>query len=112
MEDQNIFDIVLYIGYFLVAVAVIAAVVLPLIKSFADPRSLITIGAGIVGLGIIFLIGYALSSSEVLPYYSRADIAIDSGGSKLIGGAIITMYILIGLAILSIAFTEISKLFR
>ena len=111
MEDNTTFtDIALYVGYFLVAVAVIASLVLPLIKAASNPKSLITIGAGIVGLGVIFLIGYALADSEVLPYYARYEI--ESGGSQIIGGALITMYMLIILALLGIAVTEVSKLFR
>lgn len=111
MEDNTTFtDIALYVGYFLVAVAVIASLVLPLIKAAGNPRSLITIGAGILGLGVIFLIGYALADSEVLPYYARYDI--EGGGSQIIGGALITMYMLIILALLGIAVTEVSKLFR
>ena len=111
MEDNSsFFDIVLYIGYFLVAVAVIAAIVLPLIKAMGNPRSLITIGAGILGLAVIFLIGYALSDGEVQQFYTRYEIT--ESGSKIIGGTIITMYLLLGLAVLGIAFTEVSKLFR
>lgn len=109
-ENSNIFDIVLYIGYFLVAVAAISAIVLPLIKAAGNPRSLLTMGLGIVALLVIFLIGYALADSNVLPNYARYDI--DSTGSKIIGGTLITMYMLIGLAILGIAVTEVSKLFR
>ena len=111
MEDNStIFDIVLYIGYFLVVVAVIAAVVLPLVKAAGNPKSLITIGAGLLGLIVIFLISYALASNEVLDFYTRLEI--NASGSKIIGGTIITMYILIIIALISIAFTEVSKLFR
>lgn len=109
-ESSSFFDIILYIGYFLVAVAIIAAIVLPLIKSLSNPRSLIAVGGGILALAVIFLIGYALADSEVMPYYAR--YSLDGGGGKLIGGAIITMYILLGLALLSIAVTEVSKIFR
>lgn len=109
-ENSSIFDIVLYIGYFLVAVAALSAIILPLIKAFGNPRSLLTMAAGIVALVVIFLIGYALADSEVFPNYARYNI--DSTGSKVIGGALITMYMLIGLAILGIAVTEVSKLFR
>ena len=109
-ESSTIFDIALYIGYFLVAVAVIAAIVLPLVKAMSNPRSLITIGIGIVALVVIFVIGYAVANNEVQEFYSRYDIT--SSGSKVIGGTIITMYILLCIALISIAFTEISKLFR
>jgi membrane protease YdiL (CAAX protease family) len=111
MEDNStFFDIALYIGYFLVAVAVIAALVLPLIKAAGNPRSLLTMGAGILGLVVIFGIGYALAGNEVLPFYARYEI--ESTGSKLIGGSLITMYLLLVLALLGIAVTEVSKLFK
>ena len=110
MENNNWVDIMLYIGYFLVAVAAIAAIVLPLIKSVNDPRSLLAMGAGLVGLIVIFLIGYALADNEVLPSFARQ--GIDGTWSQVIGGTLITMYLLIGLALLSIIVTEVSKIFR
>lgn len=109
-ENSTFFDIILYIGYFLVAVAVIAAIVLPLVKSLSNPRSLMTIGAGLVALLVIFGIAYALSGNEVRPSYSV--FGIDEGGSKLIGATIITMYLLLALALIGIVVTEVSKLFR
>ena len=111
MEDNStFFDIILYIGYIMVAVAALAAVVLPLVKSIGDPRSLLTMGAGLLAVIVIFLIGYALADNEVLPFYSRYEI--EASGSKLIGGTLITMYILVLLALVGIAVTEVSKLFR
>ena len=110
MENNNWVDIMLYIGYFLIAVAAIAAIVLPLIKSMSDPRSLLAMGAGLVGLIVIFLIGYALADSEVLPSFARQ--GIDATWSQVIGGTLITMYLLIGIALLSILVTEVSKIFR
>ena len=110
MENTTWIDIMLYVGYFLIAVAAIAAIVLPLIKSLDNPRSLLTMGAGLVGLVIIFLIAYALAGNEVLPAYAKQGVGETT--SKLIGGTLITMYMLIIIAILSIAATEVSKLFR
>lgn len=110
MENTTWIDIMLYVSYFLVAAAAIAAIVLPLIKSLNDPRSLITMGAGIVGIVVLFLIAYAISDNEVLPAYAREGVGPTE--SKLIGGTLITMYMLIILALGSIAVTEVSKLFR
>lgn len=109
-ENSTFTDIVLYIGYFLVVIAALAAIVLPIIKSMDNPKSFLALGAGLVGLAVIFLIAYALSDSEVLPSFARNGVG--ETGSKVIGASIITMYILLGLALLSIVFTEVSKLFR
>lgn len=107
---MNFIDIALYISYGLIIVAALGAIVLPLINSLGDPGSLIKTGAGVILLVVIFFIGYALASNEVTPGY--ANFGVDATLSKWIGGAIITMYALIIIAIVSIAVTEISKLFR
>jgi hypothetical protein len=109
-ESSSLIDIVLYLGYFLVAVAVVAAIVLPLIKSFDNPKSLAAMGAGLLGLAVIFIIAYLLSDSTVLPSYAKFDIT--EQGSKLIGASLIMMYLLVGISIIAIAFNEISKIFK
>jgi hypothetical protein len=103
-------DIALYVSYGLIIVAVLGAVLFPLINSLGDPGSLIKTGAGLVGLLAIFFIAYAIASDEVYPWYAEFDV--DASLSKWIGGAVITMYILIILAVFSIIITEVSKLFR
>ena len=110
-DNSSVIDILLYVGYFLIAIAAIAAIVLPLIKAMDNPRTLITIGAGIVGLLIIFFIAYALSDGTLDPSYAAYDVN-DSTTLKLIGGLMVTMYALLGLAFLGILVTEVSKFFR
>lgn len=109
-ETSPLVDIALYLGYFLVAVAAIAAIVLPLIKSFDNPKSLAAMGAGIVGLLVIFGIAYLISDSTVLPSYAKFDIT--EQGSKMIGATLITMYLLIGISLIAIVFNEVSKIFK
>ena len=111
MENSAIIDIALYLAYFLVAFAVLAAIVLPLIKSLDNPESLLHLGAGILGILVIFGISYALAGNEVLPSYMKSDVETP-GLSKLIGGSIITMYIMIVIAVGGILFTEVTKYFR
>lgn len=100
-------DIALYASYILVLVAAIAAVVLPLIQSLDDPSSLIKSGIGLAALVVVFVIGYAISGSEVLPSY--AEFNVDAGLSKFIGGLLTMMYILIFVAIGGIIYTEVAK---
>lgn len=100
-------DIALYASYILVLVAAVAAVVLPLIQSLDDPSSLIKSGIGLAALVVVFLIGYAISGSEVLPSY--AEFNVDAGLSKFIGGLLTMMYILIFVAIGGIIYTEVAK---
>ena len=103
-------DFALYASYALVAIAALAAIILPLINSFDDPKSLLKTGAGLVGLLVLFFIGYALSGNEVTPSY--AEFNVDAGTSKFIGGLLIMTYLLFVGAFLSILFTEVSKMFK
>lgn len=107
-QGSTLLDIFLYLSYFLVVVAVLAAVVLPLIKSLDHPQSLVKVAGGVILLLVIFGISYALSSGELLARYP--DLTLQ--GSKLIGASLITMYILLFVALLGIAVTEVSKFFR
>jgi hypothetical protein len=111
MENSALIDIGLYLAYFLVAFAFLAAIVLPLIKSLDNPESLLHLGAGILGVLVIFGIGYALAGNEILPSYIRNDVETP-GLSKLIGGSLITMYIMLIVAVGGILFTEVTKYFR
>lgn len=103
-------DIFLYIGYALVGVAAISSIILPLINSFNDPKTLIKSGIGLLVLIICFGLGYALSGSEVTDVYAK--FGVDEGQSKLIGGILTMMYILLFGTIAGVIYTEISKLFK
>lgn len=100
----------LYAAYVLIILGILLAIVLPLISAFSNPRSLVGGAVGIVAIVVVFFIGWSLSGNEVLPTYT--DNNITEASSKFIGGALITMYILISLAIIAIVFSEISKIFR
>ena len=100
----------LYAGYILVVVAAISAIILPLINAISNPRSLLKGLVGLVFIGIIFIIGYTLANNEVLETYIT--FGVDEAASKLIGGALISMYILILLAIIGIVITEVTKIFQ
>lgn len=104
-------DFMLYASYFLIGVALVGSIVLPLIKSLDDPSSLIKSAVGIAALVVIFLIAYTVSGSEV-----SADAAMRYGltesTSKLVGASLITMYLMGAIAVASILYSEIAKLFK
>ena len=107
---MDFFDIFLGAAYVLVAVAALGAIILPLISALSNPKSLIKSGAGILALGAIFLISWAVAGNEVTPIYTKFDIT--STSSQVIGGVLITTYVLLFVAVISIVFTEISKLVK
>ena len=97
----------LIISYILFGIAVIGVVVLPLIKAFDDPKKIVK---GLIAIGIlavVFLISWAMSGSEVTEMYT--DNGVSEGLSKVIGGVIIMMYLLAGIAVAGIIYSEFNK---
>ena len=72
-------------------------------------KSIISIGVLIVGC----LVAYALASSDSVQIYGPEGI-INYGGtpSKIVGGGIIAMYILLGAAFVAVAYSGIAKRFK
>ncbi|MDH5474671.1 MAG: hypothetical protein OEX22_03165 [Cyclobacteriaceae bacterium] len=97
----------LIISYILFGIAVVGVVVLPLIKAFDDPRKIVK---GLIALGllaVVFLISWAMSGSEVTEMYTEKGVG--DSLSKIIGGVLIMMYLLSGIAIIGIIYSELHK---
>lgn len=101
---MSFIDLSLWVGYILVAFSALAAIVLPLIQSFSDPKSLIKSGIGIGALVLVFIIAYAISSGD-------APGATEST-SKMVGAGLISTYVFIFGALGGIVYTEISKMIK
>lgn len=100
-------DFGLYTLYILMAVAIISAVVFPIINGVKSPKSLKGTLIGIGGLLVIFVISYAVSSGDV----SAKNLAkgIDETDMKLIGAGLLMFYITLVLAIIGLIYSEIAK---
>ena len=97
-------------GYTLVIIAAVAAIILPLINALGNPQSLLKSGLGIVAIVALYFIAYAFSGSEVTQQYSKYDVGPEL--SKVVGGTLIMAYLLLGFAIVGIVFTEFNKIFK
>ena len=100
----------LYLAYLLFGIALLAAVVLPLIKALDEPKKLVKAGIGVGGILVVFLISWAIAGNEVTAMYTTK--GVDVGLSKLVGGVLTMMYLLMGIAIVAIVYTEITKAFK
>ena len=107
---EQIVNIGLIVSYILVILGGLSAIILPLINAMSNPKTLMYAGIGIVGLLVFFLIGYAIAGNEVTANYIK--YGVDAGISKVVGGALICMYILTIIAIIGIVYTELSKVIR
>ena len=103
-------DIALYASYALVLIALIGAVVLPLIQAFGQPKSLGRMGLGVLVIGVIFLISWAMSGDEVTQVY--ANFGVNASISKLVGGALTMVYIMMAVLALGLVYSQISKFFK
>jgi hypothetical protein len=109
--EQSIFpDVLLYLGYTLVLVAAAAAILLPLVNALSSPQSLIKTGVGVLALVVIYFLSYAFSGAEVTPEYAARGIGPDL--SKAVGGTLIMAYILLGISVFGILYTEVSKILK
>jgi hypothetical protein len=109
---MDIYDIALYVGYFLVIAGAILAVLLPLIHSLGDPKSLLKTGLAILALAVIFVIGYFIADNEVTARFAEDPFNLTPGISQYVGGILISSYFLFVIAFVSIFITEISKMVR
>lgn len=107
---MDFIDIALIGSYILVGVAIVAAVILPLINSLSDLSTLAKSGVGILILLVLFGISYAIAGDEVTAVYTK--YKVDAGVSKMVGGSLIMMYLLTGVALVGIVYTEISKIIK
>ena len=105
MNIEGIVNIALYLGYFLVAVAVVVVIVLPLIKALDQPKTLVRAGIGLAVILGLFFISYAISGGE-------ASEDASAGISKMVGGLLTMMYILVFVAIVTIVYNEVSKFLK
>jgi hypothetical protein len=106
---MDTFDIMLYGSYILVGVGIVLSILLPLIKSLDDPKSLLKTGLGVVVILVLFFICYSISGNEVLPKFEGEPFNLTPGMSQLVGGLMVTTYILTVVALLSIVITELTK---
>jgi hypothetical protein len=91
----------------MVIVAAVLAVGFPLWIASKNPKSLVGTGVGLGSILVLFLVAWLLSSSEV--YSSYSEFGVDASLSKFIGGMLNLVYILAGLAVVGIVYSEVSK---
>lgn len=101
---MSIIDAGLFISYALIVLCALAAVIIPLIQSIDDPKTLAKSGIGLAILVVVFFISYAFSSPDAAGATERT--------SKLAGAGIISTYIFFFAAIIGIVYTEISKIIK
>lgn len=106
---MDTWDIMLYVSYALVGIGAVVSVLLPLFKSLDDPKSLLKTGLGVVLILVLFFICYSISSNEVLPKFESDPFNLTPAMSQMVGGLMITTYVLTIVALVGIVVTELNK---
>ena len=109
--EQIIVNVGIIVAYVLIVIGVVSAVVFPLINAVSQPQLLVKSGIGILAVAIVFGIGYALSDSGLTAKFIQSGVETE-GLSKMIGGALTMVYLLMGVALIGIVYTEFSKAFK
>jgi hypothetical protein len=109
-EVPGFVSVLIYLAYIAIGLAALLAIFLP-IATNPDPKKLAKTGIGVLVLGVIFLLGWAIAGSDV-PALLVERFGVTAGAFKLYGGVIITFYILLVVAFLSIILTEVLRTLR
>ena len=103
----DLVDVILFFGYGMVMVGAVLAIGFPLWIASKNPKSLIGTGIGLGSNLVLFLIAWLISGIEV--YSSYSEFGVDASLSKFIGGMLILVYMLVGLALSGIIYSEVTK---
>ena len=106
-------DIALVWAYILVILTAIAALLFPLIAVFSNPRGLIRLAGVLVGAAILVVVSYLMSSTtpiDIIGYTGTANS--DPGTLRMVDTTLFVVYMLFGIALLSILYSIISRAFK
>lgn len=97
--------------YILLGIASVSAIIFPVITMAQNPKNAKNALIGIVGLAVVFAIGYAMAGNEEV-FDASAKLLADESTSQLSEAGLNAFYILGLGAIGVIIFSEVSKIFK
>jgi len=95
------------ISYILFAVALAAAIIFPVIELVRNPKNAKGALVGIVALVIVVAIAYALSDG-----HDPSKIGVTEETAKQVDTGLFAFYILGGIAVASLLYSEVAKMFK
>ncbi|KJS06614.1 MAG: hypothetical protein CMD31_01650 [Flavobacteriales bacterium] len=97
--------------YILLGIATLTAIVFPIMTMAQNPKNAKNALIGVVGLAVVFAIGYFTASNEEV-FDASAKLLADASTSQLSEAGLNAFYILGVGAIGVIIFSEVSKIFK
>ena len=100
-------DAGLYGSYALFAIAVGAAIILPLLNTLQSPGEIKKAGIALAGMVVLFVVSYLIAGSEITS--DQAAKGITETTSKLVGAGLIMFYLISVIAVIGLVFSEVNK---
>lgn len=100
-----------YITYALLGIAIAAILIFSLWQVVKNPAGAKSALAGIVGLVVIYLVSYGISTGSDLDIYAKS-LEVTADTSRWVGTGLLAFYVLGALAILSILYAEVTSIFK
>lgn len=110
--ENTLINIGLYVTYALAILAVVAAVVFSIYQFFGNIKQSKTTLYGLVGLVVVFLAAYFLSSGTDVSAALFDKVGANYDSSKMIGAGMNMLYIIFGLTVVALLGTEIARPFK
>jgi len=104
---ESFVNIGIWLAFIMVGLAALLSIVMPIINSLSHPKTLVKSAIGILVLGVIFIICWAIAGDEVSRRF--VDEGLTASTSKFAGGLLMTMYTLFVVTVIGIVFSEINK---
>lgn len=101
----------LYLTYALIGFTVLMILFFAITKIIKEPTGARSALIGIVGLIVVVVLGYLLSTGEDANDMF-AKLEVTEGSSRQVGTGLVSLYIVMGLTILSILYAEITRLLK
>jgi uncharacterized membrane protein len=111
-EHQNIIGTNIIIAAFPLGIAALLTLLFPLLNMISNPKNLIRFGITLGAFGLVTLLSYSLASGNIESYMLEADYLTTESGSKFVGTMIYLIYIVGGLAVVTIVGSSLTKLFN
>src|SRR6056297_1261503 len=100
-------------AYILAGIAVVFAIVFPIFQMIKNPKAAVKGLLGLVVVAVVVFVAYAVSSGEELGITNPELMQYDVPGTLKYAGTLLnSVYFLAGLAILSMIYAEVSKIFK
>ncbi len=99
----------IYLAYFALVVATLAAIIFPLLQMFRDLTNAKTAFIGIGAVVVVFFLCYLLAGKEPL---TIGEIVASGGQMKMVEASLYVFYILLASSILAILYSTISRYFK